>query len=66
MLEVDEDSRLGLEILGEGSRYGAGERPSDELTAELYEFAVDRLAAMGCIATRYPTSRGLVMNRATT
>ena len=47
MLEVDEDSRLGLEILATGSRYGAGERPTDELTVELYERAVDRLAAMG-------------------
>jgi oxygen-independent coproporphyrinogen-3 oxidase len=47
MLEVDEDSRLGLEILGDGSRYGAGDRPSDELTVELYERAVDRLASMG-------------------
>jgi oxygen-independent coproporphyrinogen-3 oxidase len=44
---VDEDSRLGLEILGSGSRYGAADRPSDELTVELYEHAVDRLAAAG-------------------
>lgn len=47
MLEVDEDSRLGLEILGQGTRFGAGERPSDELTADLYEAAVERLRAMG-------------------
>jgi oxygen-independent coproporphyrinogen-3 oxidase len=47
MLEVDEDSRLGLEILHGGSRYGAAGTPSDELTAELYETAVDRLHAMG-------------------
>jgi oxygen-independent coproporphyrinogen-3 oxidase len=47
MLEVDEDSRLGLEILDNGSRYGASERPSDELTVEFYESAVDRLAALG-------------------
>ena len=40
MLEVDEDSRLGLEILGQGSRYGAGDVPDDELTVTLYERAV--------------------------
>jgi oxygen-independent coproporphyrinogen-3 oxidase len=44
---VDEDSRLGLEILQQGARYGAGQRPSDELTVELYEHAVDRLAELG-------------------
>lgn len=47
MLEVDEDSRLGLEILNNGSRYGAADAPGDELTVELYETAVDRLHAMG-------------------
>jgi oxygen-independent coproporphyrinogen III oxidase len=47
MLEVDADSRLGLEIIGGGARYGAGNAPSDELTADLYETAVDRLAALG-------------------
>ncbi|HWC00177.1 MAG TPA: coproporphyrinogen-III oxidase family protein [Bryobacteraceae bacterium] len=47
MLEVDEDSRLGREILAGGARYGAADRPSEELTADLYETAVERLAAMG-------------------
>jgi oxygen-independent coproporphyrinogen III oxidase len=47
MLEVDADSRLGLEIIGGGGRYGAGTVPSDDLTVELYETAVDRLAALG-------------------
>ncbi len=46
MLEVDEDSRLGNEILLNGKRYGAPEIPSDELTAGLYETAVARLAAL--------------------
>ena len=36
MLEVDEDSRLGREILSGGTRYGAGDRPSGDLTADLY------------------------------
>ena len=47
MLEVDEDSRLGREILAGGTRYGAADRPSDDLTAGLYEIAVARLAEMG-------------------
>lgn len=47
MLEVDEDSRLGREILHGGARYGAGRVPPEELVVELYETAVDRLAAMG-------------------
>ena len=47
MLEVDEDSRLGREILAGGTRYGAADRPSGDLTADLYEMAVERLAALG-------------------
>ena len=47
MLEIDEDSRLGREILAGGARYGAADRPSADLTADLYEAAVDRLAALG-------------------
>ena len=47
MLEIDEDSRLGSEVLLNGKRYGAPDVPSDELTAELYETAVERLARMG-------------------
>lgn len=47
LLEVDEDSRLGLEILNNGSRYGAGEVPADDLMAELYETAVQRLRSAG-------------------
>jgi oxygen-independent coproporphyrinogen-3 oxidase len=47
MLEVDEDSRLGKEILLGGARYGAGETPGDDRTAALYEMAVERLAALG-------------------
>ena len=47
MLEVDEDSRLGSEVLLNGKRYGAPDVPSDDLTAELYETAVDRAGAPG-------------------
>ena len=47
MLEIDEDSRLGHEVLLNGRRYGAPEIPADELTAELYETAVSALDRMG-------------------
>lgn len=47
LLEVDEDSRLGLEILRHGERFGARHVPGEEETADLYETAVDALAAMG-------------------
>jgi len=47
MLEVDEDSRLGNEILLGGTRYGAADTPSEEQTAAFYETAVERLAALG-------------------
>jgi oxygen-independent coproporphyrinogen-3 oxidase len=48
MLEVDEDSRLGKEILRGGARYGAGETPGDDDDGgDFYEMAVERLAALG-------------------
>jgi oxygen-independent coproporphyrinogen-3 oxidase len=47
LFEIDEDSRLGLEVLNSGLRYGASEVPSDDQSAELYEIAVDRLSSMG-------------------
>ena len=47
MLEVDEDSRLGAEILLGGKRYGATDVPSDENIASFYERAADKLANHG-------------------
>jgi oxygen-independent coproporphyrinogen-3 oxidase len=47
MLEIDEDSRLGRESLLGGVRYGAGNIPSDSETADMYEFAVERLGGLG-------------------
>ena len=47
MLEVDEDSRLGREILSGGMRYGAADRPPGDLTADFYEVAFERLAELG-------------------
>lgn len=43
MLEVDEDSRLGREILAHGTRYRAGLVPSDEAIAEMYSLAIEKL-----------------------
>src|ERR1035438_1000084 len=42
MLEVDDDSRLGAEILLGGKRYGATDVPSDDCIADFYETAVER------------------------
>jgi len=47
MLEVDEDSRLGNELLAGGSRYHAHSVPDEDLTAELYLAACERLERGG-------------------
>jgi oxygen-independent coproporphyrinogen III oxidase len=47
MLEIDEDSRLGRELLAGGSRYHAQTVPSEELTADLYESAISALEVNG-------------------
>ena len=47
MLEVDDDSRLGRELMAGGSRYHAHFVPDDEVTADFYETACKRLDAAG-------------------
>jgi len=47
MLEVDEDSRLGRELMAGGTKYHAHFVPDDELTADFYETACERLNAAG-------------------
>lgn len=47
MLEVDEDSRLGRELMAGGTKYHAHFVPDDDLTAEFYETACTRLNAAG-------------------
>ena len=47
MLEVDEESRLGREVLSGGARLHAPAVPSDDLMAELYEAACRRLPQGG-------------------
>lgn len=47
ILEVDEDSRLGAELMAGGARYSAAEVPDEDTTADLYTRAVERLGEMG-------------------
>jgi oxygen-independent coproporphyrinogen-3 oxidase len=47
MLEVDQDSRLGRELIGGGTRYGAGLVPADDAVAAMYEAGCERLERAG-------------------
>jgi oxygen-independent coproporphyrinogen-3 oxidase len=47
MLEVDEDSRLGRELIAGGSRYHAHFVPRDDVTADFYEMACEQLDSAG-------------------
>jgi len=47
MLEVDEDSRLGRELIGGGARYGAGLVATDDTVAAMYEAGCERLERTG-------------------
>jgi oxygen-independent coproporphyrinogen-3 oxidase len=47
MLEVDQDSRLGREMLAGGTRYYAGLVPTDDAMAQMYTRAIERLGEAG-------------------
>ena len=47
MLEVDEDSRLGRELIAGGTRYHAHFVPDDELVADFYVVACEALGKAG-------------------
>ena len=47
MLEVDEDSRLGREVMAGGTRYHAHFVPDEEATTDFYLAACDRLRSSG-------------------
>ena len=47
LLEIDEGSRLGKELLQGGGRYSAGAVPSEDEMAEFYEMAQKALEAAG-------------------
>jgi oxygen-independent coproporphyrinogen-3 oxidase len=47
LMEIDEGSRLGLEVLQSGERYSAKALPSDDSMADYYEHGCRQLAAAG-------------------
>ena len=47
LLEIDEGSRLGKELLQGGGKYSAGAVPSEDEMAECYEMAQEALGAAG-------------------
>jgi oxygen-independent coproporphyrinogen-3 oxidase len=47
LMEIDEGSRLGLEVLQSGERYSAKAMPSDDSMANYYEHGCRQLAAAG-------------------
>lgn len=47
LFELDEDSRLGAEVLAGGRRYGAAAMPDADATADWYAWAAERLGAAG-------------------
>jgi len=47
MLELDEDSRLGRELIAGGTKYHAHFAPDEDLTADLYLMACQRLKSAG-------------------
>jgi oxygen-independent coproporphyrinogen-3 oxidase len=47
MLEVDDESRLGREMLEQGARYGASSVPSEDDTADWYQQACTAFRAAG-------------------
>jgi oxygen-independent coproporphyrinogen-3 oxidase len=49
MLEVDEDSRLGRELIAGGARYHARFVPNDDATADFYQQVCEMLAAAGIV-----------------
>ena len=49
LMEIDESSRLGLEVLTGGTRYSASALPDDDSMASFYERACARLADAGYV-----------------
>ena len=47
MLEIDEDSRLGRELISGGARYSAGLIPNDDAIAQMYENALTAFQLAG-------------------
>jgi oxygen-independent coproporphyrinogen III oxidase len=49
LMEIDEGSRLGVEVLSGGTRYSASALPDDDSMAAFYDAARERLAAAGYV-----------------
>lgn len=49
LMEIDDGSRLGREVLAGGSRYSASALPDDDAMADFYDHARARLAAGGYV-----------------
>ncbi|GAC1677301.1 MAG: radical SAM family heme chaperone HemW [Terriglobales bacterium] len=49
MLEIDEDSRLGRELIAGGTKYHAHFVPDEDLTGDFYEMARKQLDAAGIV-----------------
>jgi oxygen-independent coproporphyrinogen-3 oxidase len=47
LLEIDEGSRLGREVLAKGQRYGAASVPDEDVMAACYDRACEQLGAIG-------------------
>src|SRR6266446_604847 len=68
MLEVDEDSRLGRELIAGGARYHAHFVPDDDATADFYQQACDMLDVAGIAQyeisnfARVPSNNGELQN----
>ena len=67
MMEIDEDSRLGLEVLRDGPRYSAHDLPSEESMADFYETgAVSDWNLPATPNTKSPTGPNPASSRGTT
>ena len=66
MLEVDEDSRLGRELLAGGTRYHAHFVPDQEAIADLYLAASEWLSSVGIAQYEISTSPAKASNHGTT
>ncbi len=49
MLEIDQDSRLGSELIAGGTKYHAHFVPDEDMTADSYESACEKLNAAGIL-----------------
>jgi len=66
LMEIDEGSRLGLEVLNEGTRYSASAIPDDDSMAAFTTVPARDLPMPDTFTTKFRTGRCRDMNRGTT